>query len=182
MLKKILGALVVIVIVFIVVVAMRPADFRITRTTNIAAPVEIIFQNVNDLHKWDAWSPWAKLDPNMKQTHEGAAVGVGAIYSWDGNKEVGAGRMTITESRTNEAILIKLEFLKPFAAVNDTEFTFKSADANGNQTVVTWTMSGTNNFMSKAFCLFMNMDKMVGGDFEKGLASLKTLTEAAEKN
>ena len=182
MLKKILVALVVIVIVFVVVVAMRPADFRITRTATIAAPAEVIFQNVNDLHKWEAWSPWAKLDPSMKQTYEGAAAGVGAIYSWDGNKEVGAGRMTITESRTNEAIVIKLEFLKPFAAVNDTEFTFKSADANGNQTVVTWTMSGTNNFMSKAFCMFMNMDKMVGGDFEKGLASLKTLTEAAEKN
>jgi hypothetical protein len=179
MLKKILIALVVIVIVFVVVVAMRPADFRITRKTTIAAPAEIIFQNVNDLHKWDAWSPWAKLDPAMKQTHEGTPAGVGAIYSWDGNKEVGAGRMTITESRTNEVIRIKLEFLKPFAAVNDTEFTFKQ---DGDQTAVTWTMSGKNNFMSKAFCMFMDMDKMVGGDFEKGLASLKTIAEAAGKN
>lgn len=182
MLKKILIALVVILIVFVIVVATRPADFRITRSASIAASPEAVFAQVNDFHKWDAWSPWAKLDPAMKQTHEGAAAGVGAIYSWDGNKEVGAGRMTITESRTNEAILIKLEFFKPFAAVNDTEFTFKSADANGNQTAVTWTMSGKNNFISKAFCMFMNMDKMVGGDFEKGLASLKTLVEAAGKN
>ncbi len=182
MLKKILGALAVIVIVFVVVVAMRPANFRITRSATIAALPEVVFAQVNDLHKWEAWSPWAKLDPSMKQTHEGSPAGVGAIYSWDGNKEVGAGRMTITESRTNEAIVIKLEFLKPFAAVNDTEFTFKSADANGNQTTVTWTMSGENNFMSKVFCLFMNMDKMVGGDFEKGLAQMKVVAESAGKN
>lgn len=179
MLKKILIALVVIVIVFVVVVAMRPADFRITRTATIAAPPEVVFAQVNDLHKWDSWSPWAKLDPNMKQTHEGAAAGVGAIYSWDGNNDVGAGRMTITETRTNEAVLIKLEFFKPMAGVSDTEFTFKP---EGNQTVVTWTMSGKNNFVSRAFCMFMNMDKMVGGDFEKGLASLKTIAEAAGKN
>ena len=182
MLKKILITLVVIVIVFVIIVATRPSAFTITRSALIVAPAEIVFAQVNDLHKWDAWSPWAKLDPAMKQTHEGAALGVGAIYSWDGNKEVGAGRMTITESRTNEAIRIKLEFLKPFAAVNDTEFTFKAADANGNQTAVTWTMSGKNNFISKAVCMFMNMDKMVGGDFEKGLANLKTIAEATGKN
>ena len=179
MLKKILIALVVIVIVFVIIVATRPSAFTITRSALIVAPAEIVFAQVNDLHKWDAWSPWAKLDPTMKQTHEGAAVGVGAIYSWDGNKDVGAGRMTITESRTNEAIRIKLEFLKPFAAVNDIEFTFKP---DGNQTTVTWTMSGKNNFMAKAFCMFVNMDKMVGSDFEKGLASLKTIAEPAGKN
>ncbi len=179
MLKKIIIALVIIIIVFVIVVATRPADFTITRSAIIAATPETVFAQVNDLHKWDAWSPWAKLDPAMKQIHEGAPAGVGAIYSWDGNKEVGAGRMTINESRTNEAIRIKLEFLKPFAAVNDTEFTFKP---EGNQTTVTWTMTGKNNFMSKAFCMFMNMDRMVGGDFEKGLASLKTVAEAAGKN
>ena len=179
MLKKILITLVVIVIVFVIIVATRPSAFTITRSALIVAPVEIVFAQVSDLHKWDAWSPWAKLDPTMKQAHEGAAVGVGAIYSWDGNKDVGAGRMTITESRTNEAIRIKLEFLKPFAAVNDIEFTFKP---DGNQTTVTWTMSGKNNFMAKAFCMFVNMDKMVGSDFEKGLASLKTIAEPTEKN
>lgn len=179
MLKKILISLVVIIVVFVVVVATRRADFRVTRSTTIAAPPEAVFAQVNDFHKWDAWSPWAKLDPAMKRTHEGAPAGPGAIYSWAGNKEVGEGRMTITESRTNELIRIKLEFLKPFAAVNTTEFTFKPG---GNQTAVTWSMTGTNNFMAKAFCLFMNMDKMVGGDFEKGLAQMKSVAEAAGRN
>lgn len=174
--KKILIALVLIVVGLVIVVATRPADFRITRSTTIAAPPDVVFAQVNDLHKWDAWSPWAKLDPAMKQTHEGAPAGVGAIYSWTGNKEVGEGRMTITESRPNKLIGIKLEFLKPFAAINTTEFTFTP---EGNQTAVTWSMAGTNNFMIKAFGLFMNMDKMVGGDFEKGLAKMKPVAEAA---
>ena len=115
----------------------------------------------------------------MKQTYEGAPAGTGAVYSWTGNKEVGEGRMTLTESRTNELIRIKLEFLKPFAAVNTTEFTFTP---EGNQTTVEWSMTGSNNFMAKAFGLFMNMDKMIGGDFEKGLAQLKSVAEAASKN
>lgn len=178
MLKKILIGIAVIIIVFLVVVAMQPADFRITRSTTIAAPADAVFALVNDLHQWDAWSPWAKLDPAMKQTHEGAPAGVGAIYSWAGNKDVGEGRMTITESRANQLVGIKLEFLKPFAAVNTTEFTFTP---EGNQTAVTWSMTGTNHFMAKAFGLFMNMDKMVGGDFEKGLAQMKPVAEAAAK-
>lgn len=179
MLKKIIITLAAIILLFVIIVATRPAEFRITRSANIAAPPEVVFALVNDLHKWDAWSPWAKLDPAMKKTHEGAESGVGAIYSWDGNNDVGAGRMTITETRTNEAVLIKLEFFKPMAAVSDAEFTFKP---EGNQTAVTWTMSGKNNFVSRAFCMFMNMDKMVGGDFEKGLAQMKTVAEAAGKN
>ena len=174
--KKILLAALLIVVVFILVVATRRADFQITRSTTIAAPAVVVFAQVNDFHLWDAWSPWAKLDPAMKQTHEGASAGTGAIYSWVGNNEVGEGRMTLTESRANELIRIKLEFLKPFAAVNTTEFSFKP---EGTQTAVTWSMTGTNNFMAKAFCMFMNMDKMVGGDFEKGLAQLKTVAEAA---
>ena len=175
MLKKILITLAVIILVFVIVVATRPADFRIVRSTAITAPASVVFAHVNDLHKWDAWSPWAKLDPAMKQTHEGASAGVGAIYSWAGNSEVGEGRMTITESRADELIRIKLEFIKPFAAVNTTEFVFKE---DGGQTTVTWDMTGKNNFMSKAFCMFMNMDKMVGKDFEKGLAQLKAVVEA----
>ena len=174
--KKILLALLLIVVVFIIVVATRRADFQITRSTTIAAPAVVVFAQVNDFHLWDAWSPWAKLDPAMKQTHEGASAGPGAIYTWSGNKDVGEGRMTLTESRTNELVRIKLEFLKPFATVNTTEFRFKP---EGTQTAVTWSMSGTNGFMAKAFCMFMNMDKMVGGDFEKGLAQLKTVAEAA---
>lgn len=179
MLKKILIGLAVIIIVFVIVVATRPADFRIVRSATIAAPPETVFALVNDFHKWDAWSPWAKLDPAMKQTYEGAPAGTGALYHWVGNKDVGEGSMTLTESRTNELIRIKLEFIAPFAAVNTTEFTFKPA---GNQTAVEWSMTGANNFMAKAFGLFMNMDKMVGGDFEKGLAQLKSVAEAAPKN
>ena len=178
MLKKILITVIVLVLVFAIVVATRPADFRIVRSTTIAAPAAVVFAHVNDLRKWDAWSPWAKLDPAMKQTHEGSPAGVGAIYLWAGNSEVGEGRMTILDSRADELIRIKLEFIKPFAAVNTTEFTFK---ADGAQTAVTWDMTGKNNFMSKAFGLFMNMDKMVGGDFEKGLANLKSVAEAEKK-
>ena len=178
MFKKILIGIAVIILVFLVVVAMQPADFRITRSTTIAAPADVVFAQVNDFHKWDAWSPWAKLDPAMKQTYEGTPAGVGAIYSWVGNKDVGEGRMTITQSRPGELVGIKLEFLKPFAQVNATEFALKP---DGNQTAVTWSMNGTNNFMAKGFGLFMNLDKMVGGDFEKGLAQMKLVAEAAAK-
>ena len=178
MMKKILLALLLIVVVFVIVVATRRADFQITRSTTIAAPAVVVFAQVNDFHKWDAWSPWAKLDPTMKQTHEGASAGPGAIYTWSGNKDVGEGRMTLTESRANELVRIKLEFLKPFPTINTTEFSFKP---EGTQTAVVWSMTGTNNFMAKAFCMFMNMDKMVGGDFEKGLVQLKTVAEAASR-
>src|SRR5262249_48571234 len=123
---------------------------------------------------WEAWSPWAKIDPEAKNTFAGAAAGTGAIFSWDGNNKVGAGRMTVTESRPSELIRINLEFLRPFKATNTTEVTFKP---DGNGTVRPWAMFGRKNFMSRAFCLFMNMDKMVGGDFEKGLASMKAVVE-----
>src|SRR5712671_742677 len=159
LLKKILIVLAVIIVVFLGVVAMQPADFRITRSASIAAPADVVFAQVNNFHKWEAWSPWEKLDPAMKKTHEGAPSGTGAIYSWSGNDKVGEGRMTLTESHPSDIIRIKLEFLKPFKATSATEFTFK---AEGNQTAVTWNMTGRNTFVSKAFCLFMNMDKMVG--------------------
>ena len=176
MLKKIPIALAVIVVIFLVVVALQPSEFRVARSTAVSAPAPAVFAQVNDFHKWQAWSPWQKLDPAMKKTYDGAPAGTGAIYSWSGNKEVGAGRMMLTESRPSDLIRIKLEFIKPFAAINTTEFTFKP---EGNQTVVTWSMFGANNFMAKAFGLFMNMDKIVGGDFEKGLAQLKSAAESA---
>jgi len=144
----------------------------------IGAPAPVVFAQVNDFHNWDAWSPWAKIDPAMKKTHEGAPAGTGAIYTWAGNDQVGEGRMTLTESRPNELVRIKLEFMKPFASTADTEFTFKPA---GDQTAVTWSMAGEKNFMAKAFGLFMNMDKMIGDDFEKGLAQMKSVAEAAPK-
>jgi hypothetical protein len=178
MLIKILIAIAVIVIVFVVVVAMQPAEFRVARSATISAP-PAVFAQVNDFHKWEAWNPWGKIDPAMKQTYEGAPAGVGAIYTWVGNKNVGEGRMTLTESRPSDLIRIKLEFFKPFAGTNIAEFTFKPA---GNQTAVTWSMAGKNNFMAKAIHLFMNMDKMIGGQFETGLAQMKSIVEAAHKH
>ena len=176
MLKKILISFSIILILCAVFVALQPAHYRVERTTSISAPAVVVFTQVNDFHNWEGWSPWAKLDPAMKQTYEGPAAGTGAIYTWVGNNKVGEGRMTLIESRPSDLIRIKLEFVKPFPSTCATEFEFKP---KGNQTAVTWNMTGENNFMAKAFCLFMNMDKTVGGDFEKGLARMKSVVEAA---
>jgi Polyketide cyclase / dehydrase and lipid transport len=175
-LMKILIAVAIIVVVFVVIVALQPSEFKVVRSATISAPAPALFAQVNDFHKWEAWNPWGKLDPTMKQAYEGAPAGTGAIYTWSGNNEVGEGRMTITESRPSDLIRIKLEFFKPFAATNTAEFTFKP---EGNQTAVTWSMTGNNNFMAKAVHLFMNMDKMVGGQFDKGLAQMGSVVEAA---
>jgi hypothetical protein len=178
MIKKILLIAVVVIVVIIgaclVVVAMQPGHYRVERSATMNAPPSAVFNQVNDFHKWNAWSPWAKLDPNMKTSFEGAPTGNGAVYGWTGNSDVGEGRMTITDSKPGELIKIKLEFVKPFAATSDTVFSFKP---QGNQTAVTWTMDGENNFVGKAMCLVMSMDKMVGGDFEKGLAQMKSVAE-----
>jgi hypothetical protein len=176
MLINILMVIAVIVVAFLIIAATRPADFRISRSTTIGAPPATVFAQVNDFHKWEAWNPWGKIDPAMRQTYEGPAAGKGASYAWAGNKAAGEGRMTITDSRSSDLILIKLEFFKPFAAINTTEFTFKP---EGSQTTVKWTMTGKHNFMMKAMCLFMNMDRMIGGQFEKGLATIKSLVETA---
>lgn len=178
MLVKILTAIAVIMVVLAVVIALQPSQFRVARSAGISAPPAAVFAQVNDFHKWEAWNPWGKIDPAMKQTYEGAPAGVGAVYSWVGNNEVGEGRMTITESRPNERVGLKLEFFKPFAGTNTAEFTFKP---EGGQTRVTWSMSGDKNFMAKAIHLFMNMDQMIGGQFEKGLADMKAIAEATAK-
>lgn len=170
------GALVVVVLALIV--AMQPSEFRIERSAVIAAPAPAVFAQVDDFHNWKAWSPWAKLDPAAKNSFEGAPSGKGAAFSWAGNNKVGEGRMTITESRPNELIRIKLEFLKPFDATNTAEFTFRP---EGERTAVTWSMYGHNNFISRAVFLFVNMDKALGGEFEKGLASMKSAAEASAK-
>lgn len=161
-----------VVVVLAILIAMRPSEFRITRSTVVSAPPANVFAHVNDFHRWQEWSPWAKRDPNAKNAYEGSASGAGAIFRWSGNSEVGEGCMTMLDSRPNELILIKLEFMRPFKATNSAEFAFKPA---GNGTAVTWSMSGRHNFMMKAFGLFMNMDKMVGADFEKGLTNLKAV-------
>lgn len=174
MLIKILAVLAIVLLAVAVYVATRPAEFRVTRTASFAAPAPAVFARVNELRKWQAWSPWAKKDPQMRQGYEGPPAGVGSITSWQGNKDVGEGRMTIVESRPAELIRIKLEFFKPFAATNSAEFTFKE---EGGSTAVTWSMSGQNNFVGKAMSVFMDFDKMIGADFEAGLANLKTVVE-----
>jgi hypothetical protein len=170
----ILLALAFIALFLFIVVAGQPGEFKLVRSTTIAAPPENVFPHVNDLHKWDAWSPWAKLDPNAKNSFEGAETGVGSAMSWEGSKKIGAGKMTITESRANESVGFRLEFIRPFKATNTAEFVFKRA---GNQTEVVWSMSGKSNLFFKVFGLFMNCDDMAGRDFEKGLASLKAIAE-----
>lgn len=171
----ILVALVIIAILLFVLIIGQPEEFKVVRTSTMAAPPATVFAQVNDFHNWDAWSPWAKLDPACKNTFDGAPAGKGAKFAWDGNNKVGAGRMTITESQSPELIRIDLEFLRPFKTSNVTEFTFK---AQGSQTLTTWTMTGKSNFMCKIFGLIMDGDKMVGKDFEKGLAGIKTIVEA----
>ena len=173
---RILLALAVIVVGLVVVIAMQPADFRVERSATIPAPPEEVFAQVNDFHAWKEWSPWAKLDPQSKETYEGPAAGAGAIFKWSGNNEVGEGMMTVTDSQPNDLIRIKLDFIRPFAATNTGEFTFKP---QGDQTLVTWSMFGQNTFMGKAIHLVMDMDKMVGTNFEQGLAQMKSVVEAA---
>ncbi len=175
MLKKILILLAAIIVIFLGLVALRPSEFRVVRSATISAPAPEVFAQVNNFHNWEAWSPWAKLDPGIGQTYEGPDAGEGATYKWSGNSEVGEGVMTITESRPNDLIRIKLEFLKPFAATDTAEFTF---EPEGGQTMVTWSMEGKNNFIAKAIGMFMDMDKMIGSQFEAGLANLKSVVEA----
>ncbi len=168
------GAIAAVIAGICVAASFQPEDFRIVRSATVKAPAPAVFEQVNNLRNWDSWSPWARLDPSMKKTFTGPEAGAGASYSWSGNSDVGEGRMTITESRPGELVAMKLEFLKPFEATNTAEFTFQS---DGEKTTVAWAMSGKNSFMGKVFSLLMNMDKMVGGDFEKGLASLKAIVE-----
>ena len=164
-----------ILVIFFIVVASRPPTFRVERSATINAPPGVVFDQVNDLRKWQAWSPWENIDPNLRRTYEGPPAGAGSAYAWQGNAKVGQGRMTITESRPNELIRFKLEFLKPFKAANSADFTFVP---QGGQTTVNWSMQGQNNFMFKAMGMFFSMDKMVGRDFEKGLGNLKSVVEA----
>jgi hypothetical protein len=182
MLNIILIAIAVVVVLFVLIVALRPSQFRVSRSARMSAPPDWIFPHVNELHKWEAWNPWGKLDPDTKLVYDGPPAGVGATYSWAGNNQVGEGRNTIVNSKPNERVLLRLDFAKPMKATNMAEFTFVP---DGSQTVVTWTMTGKNNFVGKAFGLFINCDKMCGGQFEKGLAAMKSLVEtniAAEKS
>jgi hypothetical protein len=175
---KILIAVVVVIALLVVIVAMRPSTFRVERAATIAAPAEVVFDKVNNLRTWGAWSPWEKKDPDMKRTYGGPPSGVGSTYAWAGDGNVGEGRMTIERSERPSLVQIKLEFFKPFEGTNTATFNF-TPDAGG--TKVTWVMDGRYNFITKGVSMFMDMDKMIGNDFEAGLAALKAQSEAAPR-
>jgi uncharacterized protein YndB with AHSA1/START domain len=177
-LKKILIALLAVIAVFLIVVALQPSEFQVERTATMAAPPATVFDQVNDFHKWDAWSPWAKLDPNAKITFEGPPSGAGTIMTWAGNNQVGEGKMTLTESKPNELVKINVDIVKPMEGSSTSEFAFKP---EGDQTAVTWSMSGHQNFLAKAMCLVMNGKKMMSDIMDKGLANMKSVVEGASK-
>lgn len=172
-----LGVVASLLALLLIIVEIQPADFRVSRSATMAAPPAAVFAQVNDFHKWEGWSPWAKLDPDAKVAFDGEPAGKGAKFSWSGNDKVGAGQQTILETRPEELIQIKLDFERPFKDTCTTEFAFKPV---GDKTEVTWTMFGKRNFLGKAFSLLMDCDKMIGPDFEKGLASMKANVEAAQ--
>ncbi|MDI1445903.1 SRPBCC family protein [Polyangium sp. 6x1] len=167
-----------VIVVLLIVIATRPSTYRVERHATIAAPVDLVFAQVKDFRTWASWSPWAKLDPKMKTKFDGKQGEVGAVYEWEGNDDVGAGRMTIAAVKPNERVDIKLEFLKPFASKADNGF---AVEAAGKETKITWFMSGENDFLGKAFGLFMDMDAMIGKDFENGLGNFKKVAEEAAK-
>jgi Polyketide cyclase / dehydrase and lipid transport len=174
---RVIIVVVSILIVLIVIISKRPSTFSYTRTLSMPHPVEKIFPHVNSLKKWHDWSPWAQLDPACKTTYEGPDVGIGAIMKWDGNKKVGMGSMMITSSLPNTRIMYRLTFIKPFKGTSEAEISFKP-EANG--TLVSWTMTGHNNFIAKAMSLFMDCEKMIGDKFDEGLDNLdETVAKAA---
>jgi hypothetical protein len=175
LLTYILSGLAAIVVVLVAVIAMRPSDFRVTRAATMSATPAEVFTQVNNFHNWEAWSPWIKIDPDAKTSYKGPTTGEGAYFSWNGNSEVGEGSMKIVESRPNDLIRIKLDFVRPFAGSNDVQFTFNPA---GDHTNVTWSIAGKNNFMSKAVGLFLDCEKLTGDMFEQGLASMKSIVES----
>ena len=174
MIKTILIVLVVIVAAILIYAATKPDTFAIKRSLAIRATPERLFALIDDFRAWQQWSPWEKRDPAMKRTLGGPDRGKGATYAWDGNKDVGQGSMEIVESTEPSRVLIKLDFIKPFEAHNTAEFVLVP---NGDTTLVTWTMGGPSPYISKVFSVFVNMDAMIGKDFEEGLANLKALAE-----
>ena len=164
-----------IAIAIVLILAMaKPDRFRVERAAAIEAPPEKIFVLIDDFHQWRSWSPWEDRDPAMKRTYEGAERGKGAVYAWNGNKNVGAGRMEILTAAAPSTIVIKLDFIRPFEGHNTAEFTMQP---QGGATNVIWAMHGPAPLMHKVMQVFMNMDRMIGKDFETGLANLKTAAE-----
>jgi carbon monoxide dehydrogenase subunit G len=174
MFRTIAYVVVALIAAILIYAATLPDHFSVQRTVSIKAPPEKILPLITDFHRWDSWSPWEKMDPEMKRTFSGAANGKGAAYAWQGNSKVGEGRMEIVDVSPPSKITIKLDFLKPFEAHNTAEF---ALEPKGDSTNVTWTMYGPSPYLAKVMGIFASMDKMVGNDFEIGLANLKTAAE-----
>jgi uncharacterized protein YndB with AHSA1/START domain len=168
------AALAIAIAIVLILAAAQPATFSVRRATTVEAPAEKIFPLINDFHQWGSWSPYENKDPAMKRTYSGAASGKGAVYAWDGNKNVGSGKMEILEASAPSKVVIKLDFITPFEGHNTAEFTMLP---QGDATNLTWVMRGPMPFMMKVLHVFINMDRMIGKDFEAGLANLKRLTE-----
>ena len=176
MIKKILIGLAAVIVIFLIVVATRPADFRVERSATLTASPAALFEQVNDHHKFAVWNPFMKLDPNVKNTYSGPDSGVGAVCSWDGNSDIGAGSSTITESKPGELVRMRMDWKRPIEGTSTVDFTFKP---QGDKTVVTWAMYGKNGFIGKAMSLFMSCEKMCGPPFEQGLADLGKIVSAS---
>ena len=166
--------LAIAIAVILILAATKPDTFSVRRATTVKAPPEKIFPLINDFHQWGGWSPYETKDPAMKRTYSEAASGQGAVYAWDGNKNVGSGRMEILDSSVPSKIVIKLDFFAPFEGHNTAEFTMLP---QGDVTNLTWLMHGPAPFMAKIMHVFINMDNMIGKDFAVGLANLKSITE-----
>ena len=174
MIKTIVIIVVVLIAAILIYAATKPDTFRVQRKTSIKAPAEKIFPLINDLRQWEAWSPWEKVDPELKRIYSGAASGNGAVYGWKGNKNIGQGRMEIIESSPPSRIVLKIDFIKPFEAHNTVEFTLVP---QGDTTLVTQAMYGPSPYISKLMGIFFSMDKMIGQKYEEGLANLKAIAE-----
>jgi hypothetical protein len=172
--KKFLFLLVIVIAGLAGFVALQPDTFRIERRMIVdAAPLDV-FAQVNNFHRWEDWSPWAKLDPDAKVAFEGPPAGPGAIFKWAGNDKIGQGTMTLVENKPGEFVRIDVEFVKPFEGKNTSEFTFRR---QGDRTLVTWTSTGPMTFMTKAMCLIRNMETVLGPDMENGLVQMKAVAE-----
>ena len=174
MFKKILLVLLALIAAFVVYIAVQSDEYRVERTVTMAAPAEKVFKNVNDLQKWEAWSPWAKIDPDAKLTFEGPDAGKGSAMTWDGDDDVGAGTVTIVESDPDRAVNLKVTFTRPFEGGTNSDFRFVS---KGDQTEVAWAMHGTHGFVAKVFNVVFDGLGMMGKDIDKGLAQLKAVVE-----
>jgi len=174
MLKKISITIAVILAVLLVVALFRPSTVQVERSIVIRAKPEKIFDQINNFRKWSSWSPWEKIDPDMKRTYSGENSGIGAKYAWSGNREIGTGSMEITGSETGSRITLNLDFVEPFEGHNIVDFILKN---RGDSTAVTWSIRCEQNYFARLIGIFVSMDSMIGDEFEKGLSDLKSVAE-----